>query len=204
MTTIPGTEGYAAHAEQLIPRYEEVSFADKHRPLLHLIPSPPATVLDIGAGTGADAAFLAAAGHRVMAVEPTDAFRAAAAALHPSPLIEWVNDCLPELAFTRATGRRFELVMLAAVWMHLSAAERAQAMPHVVSLLAPGGVLLMSLRHGPVPTERRMFEVSADETVLLAQAHGLRCCANVSTPSVQWLNRQAGVTWSQLALVWAA
>jgi SAM-dependent methyltransferase len=197
--TLPGTEGYAAQADVLIARYEEVSFADKHQPLWPLFPPPPAAVLDIGAGTGADAAFLAAAGHPVVAVEPTDAFRVAAARLHPSPLIEWVDDGLPELALTRAMGRRFELVMLAAVWMHLSAAEREQAMPHLVSLLAPGGVLVMSLRHGPVPPERRMFEVSADETIRLAQAHGLHCRLSVTTPSVQWLNRQAGVTWSQLA-----
>jgi hypothetical protein len=28
-----------------------------------------------------------------------------------------------------------------------------------------GGIVIMSLRHGPIPTGRRMFEVSAEETI---------------------------------------
>jgi hypothetical protein len=35
--------------------------------------------------------------------------------------------------------------------------------------------MIMSLRHGPVPLGRRMFEVSAEETKALAQPLGLRC-----------------------------
>ena len=46
-------------------------------------------------------------------------------------------------------------------------------MPNVARLLRPGGVLFLSLRHGPVPPGRRMFEVTGDETVALAQAEGL-------------------------------
>ena len=82
---ISGTEGYAEEAEELFKLYESIPFADAHRAVLHLIPAAPGRVLDIGSGTGRDAAWFAAQGHRVVAVEPTDAMRMPAMALHPSP-----------------------------------------------------------------------------------------------------------------------
>jgi len=172
---IAGTKGYAEEAEELVKRYESIPFAKKHQAVLHLIPSAPCSVLDIGAGTGADAAWLAKLGHRVVAVEPTDALRLPGMALHPSALIAWVNDSLPHLVRTRQRGQQFDLVMMTAVWMHLDALERHQAMPMVVSLIRRGGILIMSLRHGPSSPRRRLFDVSAAETIQLAHAHGLRC-----------------------------
>jgi hypothetical protein len=44
-------------------------------------------------------------------------------------MIEWVDDSLPDLATVRARGEEFEVVMLTAVWMHLDALQRRQAMP---------------------------------------------------------------------------
>ncbi|WP_204324597.1 class I SAM-dependent methyltransferase, partial [Stenotrophomonas maltophilia] len=66
--------------------------------ILHLVPAAPVRAIDIGAGTGRDAAALAARGHRVLAVEPTAELLAEARRLHPSALIEWLDDGLPELA----------------------------------------------------------------------------------------------------------
>jgi 2-polyprenyl-3-methyl-5-hydroxy-6-metoxy-1,4-benzoquinol methylase len=164
-----------------------------------LIPSVACSVLDIGAGTGADAAWFAERGHRVVAVEPTDELRVPGMALHQSALIEWVNDSLPDLVMTMERPQAFDVVMMTAVWMHLDARERRQAMPNVVSLIRRGGLLIMSLRHGPPSDGRRMFNVSAEETVELAHAHGLRSIVAVRTGSVQPANRQTGVTWSRLA-----
>jgi hypothetical protein len=89
--------------------------------------------------------------------------------------------------------------MLTAVWMHLDEEERRLAMPNVSSLLAPDGVLIMSIRHGPVPDGRRMFEVTAGETIALARACGLRGVLDRHTPSALVVNRETGVTWSRLA-----
>src|SRR5829696_7013374 len=101
---VSGTENYAEEAADLLQRYETMSFADVHRSIIHLIPAEACRVLDIGAGTGRDAAGFAALGHRVLAVEPTDAMRNGAIALHPSPLIEWLSDSLPDLAIVRGRG----------------------------------------------------------------------------------------------------
>src|SRR5215216_1332464 len=124
-------ENYAEEAADLLDRYEAMSFAQVHRSVIHLIPAEPCRVLDVGAGTGRDAAGFAAMGHSVLAVEPTEALRSGAIALHPSPLIEWLDDSLPELALVRARSEQFEIVMMTAVWMHLDEQQRRAAMPNV-------------------------------------------------------------------------
>jgi 2-polyprenyl-3-methyl-5-hydroxy-6-metoxy-1,4-benzoquinol methylase len=195
MTSVSGTEGYAEEADDLFQRYESISLAEVHRSVLHLIPTEPCWVLDIGSGTGRDAAALAAMGHRVVAVEPTDEMRMRAAALHPSRQIEWLDDSLPDLTHALGLGKQFDVLMMTAVRMHLDQPQRRRAMPGVASLVRAGGVMMMSLRHGPVPPGRRMFAVSADETIGLAEAAGLQLLVNQSAPSALGAG---GVSWSRL------
>lgn len=192
-----GTEGYGAAADALVRQYESIPFEAGHRAVLHLLPPAPARVLDIGAGTGRDAAGFAALGHDVTAVEPTAALRTRAMALHPSPRITWLDDHLPDLSVVAARGEAFDVVMMTAVWMHLDADQRRRAMPRVASLLRPGGTMAMTLRHGPVPAGRRMFDVTPAETVALAEAADLRCVLRLEQQDGM-LNRP-GVTWDRLA-----
>ena len=189
-------QGYAEEAPRLLRQYESFSFEDAHRAVSHLFPPPPARVLDIGAGTGRDAAGFAALGHRVVAVEPTAALREGAIALHPSPRIEWLDDSLPDLDIVRARGEIFDLVMLTAVWMHLDTRQRRRAMPRVAGLARPGGTAMLSLRYGPVPVGRRMFAVPPEETVELAAESGLRLVFN--RPAKPVLDNP-GVSWVRLA-----
>lgn len=196
---VPGTEGYSEDAESLITRYESVSFVEKYRAVLHLLPANASDILDIGSGTGVDAAWLAAKGHRVLAVEPTTPLREAAAKLHPSNQIEWLDDSLPALSKTMSRKEAFDLVLVTAVWAHLAEKERQQAISNIAVLLRPGAFLIMSLRHGPAPASRRIFDVSAVETIELARRFSLREDLHLLTASVQPINRQAGVTWTWLA-----
>jgi SAM-dependent methyltransferase len=196
---VRGSHGYAEQADELVARYEGIDFPAKHQAVLPLLPAAPASVIDIGAGTGRDAAWLAERGYRVVAVEPTEALRSRAVTLHPTPAIEWIDDSLPALRLVIAQRRRFDLVMLTAVWMHLDAMERKAAMVNVAALVGPLGLLVITLRHGPVPSGRIMFAVSAEETIALAEAHGLRLALNVHAESSQAANRDAGVSWTQIA-----
>ncbi len=195
-----GNEGYTEEADALTRQYESVRFADVHGPVLHLLPTVPSSVLDIGAGTGRDAAALVGMGHRVVAVEPTAALRDRAALLHPSSHIEWIDDSLPHLARLMRRGDRFDVVMLTAVWIHLDPQQRREAMPRVASLLRPGGVLLLTLRHGPAPPgRRRLFETSADETIALAGVHGLHVALKVEHQPDFYGRRE--ITWTSLAFL---
>jgi SAM-dependent methyltransferase len=192
-----GNEGYTEEADALTRQYESVRFVDVHGPILHLLPTVPSDVLDIGAGTGRDAAALVGMGHRVVAVEPTVALRDRAALLHPSSHIEWIDDYLPHLPRLIRRGDQFDVVMLIAVWIHLDPQQRREAMPKVASLLRPGGVLLLTLRHGPAPPGRRLlFETSADETIALAGVHGLRLALKVEHQSDFYGRRE--ITWTSL------
>ncbi|MEO3754134.1 class I SAM-dependent methyltransferase [Streptomyces sp. B6B3] len=191
----PGAQRYYAEsADRLADQYESLGFEDAHQAFLPLLPPSPATAADIGAGTGRDAAALAARGYAVTAVEPVRQLRQVARRLHPDPSIVWLADSLPTLSRLRGP---FDLILLSAVWMHLDEAERARAVVRLHELLAPAGHLLLSLRHGPPPTDRRMFDVSDEETITLAAGTGLRLVHRTSG-SGDRLGR-SHVRWSSLA-----
>ncbi|WP_236652195.1 class I SAM-dependent methyltransferase [Streptacidiphilus neutrinimicus] len=196
LLAMDSTAGYGEAAEALVEQYESVTFAEVHREVLHLFPAQPGSVLDVGAGSGRDAAALAARGHRVVAAEPTAELRELGRSIHADRDIEWVGDALPELPGLTTEQRRFDLILLTAVWMHLDAEERATAMARLAALLAERGRVILSLRHGPVPEGRRMFAVTAQETIDLAHEHGLEVLhvAHREDP-----HARAGVGWTYLA-----
>jgi SAM-dependent methyltransferase len=168
-----GTAGYAEAADVLAVQYESITFQQAHAHWLHLFPEPPARVLDVGAGTGRDAAALAKRRYTVTAAEPTSALRAHGERLHGAAAITWVDDSLPDLPGLTTAGQMFDLILLTAVFMHLDADERAASLNTLKQLLAPSGCTLMTLRHGPVPTGRRMFDVSAADVITTAARVGL-------------------------------
>jgi SAM-dependent methyltransferase len=195
--TVPGSAGYDLHASALAQQYERLRFEQVHGDVLHLIPARPGLAADVGAGSGRDAAALARRGHRVVAVEPTRALRETGQRLHADLPVRWIDDSLPALQVLRAQNDRYDLMLFSAVWMHLDRTERADGMAALAALLAPGGVAILSLRHGPVPPGRRMFEVSAEETVALGREHGLaqRHCGRRED-----VQGRADVHWSVVAL----
>lgn len=164
---------YDQNAPRVTERYESVQPETVHAWLLDLLPDRPALILDVGAGSGRDAAWLASSGHDVIAVEPSASMRKGAARLHPETEIRWMNDRLPGLEGVTASGLAFDFILLSAVWMHVPPAERARAFRKIAALLKPGSVLAMTLRHGPADPERRIYPVTLDEVLGLARDHGL-------------------------------
>jgi len=195
--TTTSTAGYGATAAELIPQYESLGFGDVHGALLHLYPQAPSDVLDIGAGTGRDAAALARLGHRVTAVEPTAELRAYGEQAHGGLGISWLDDGLPGLPSLLARGQRFDLVLLTAVWMHLDAQERRLGMAALARLVKPQGRIAFSLRHGPVPAGRRMFDVSGAMLADEARPHGLLPVFSATTPG---LFGRSDVSWTRVLL----
>ena len=60
---IASVDWYEANSETVVARYEEVRTDAVHDWLLDLLPKTEATILDVGAGSGRDAAWLAEKGH---------------------------------------------------------------------------------------------------------------------------------------------
>ncbi|MGW5279381.1 class I SAM-dependent methyltransferase [Streptomyces collinus] len=162
---------YAQRAESLGQRYGSVTFEEVHGGVLDLLPPGPARALDVGAGTGRDAAALARRGYQVMAAEPVRELREVGQSLNPCVNVRWIEDSLPALS---RLEEPFELVLVSAVWMHLPPTERGQAMERLATLLAPAGLLVVSLRRGVPPTDRVMFDVAAEEVVRDGERAALR------------------------------
>ena len=199
MAMHPSMAGYAQESATLVKDYEKFPFETIFADFLHAFPQAPCRALDIGAGTGRHAAALAERGHAVVAVEPIPELREAGKTLHSDVPLTWVDDALPGLD---ALGEGplagpYGLVLMAAVLMHFDAAEREAIIRRLAGLLAPGGRLILTLRHGPVPAGRRMFSVPYEEIVTLSGPHGLRYVCHGE--SLDHAGRP-GVSWTMLCL----
>ena len=188
---------YEDNFEALAAGWESVSCEAAHAAVLVHLPGKPGLVFDIGAGSGRDAAWFAEQGWSVVAVEPAESLRRHAQALHSSSRISWESDRLPGLERLLKRGVLADLIWLSAVWMHVSPGERRRAFRKLVTLLKPGGRLIMSLRHGPLPYDRPMFAVAAEDVERLAIEHGLNVRATVRSDDA--LGR-AEVTWTTVVL----
>ncbi|WP_070989885.1 methyltransferase domain-containing protein [Halofilum ochraceum] len=164
---------YSEHAERFFAQYHGLDFEDLHRAWLLHLPERPGFALDVGAGTGRDAIALAERGWEVLAAEPADRLRAMGEQATTGYGIQWAADRLPELAMVRAHSYRFDLILVSAVWMHVAPAQRERAFRVLADLLAPGGTLVITLRHGPSHDERSFHETDRDELETLARRRAL-------------------------------
>jgi SAM-dependent methyltransferase len=189
---------YTTHASRLAREYESVAPIVIHGVWRDYLPTTPARAMDVGAGTGRDAAWLAGLGHDVVAVEPSAGMRAEGKRRHPSSPIRWVDDALPDLRTVRELGERFDLILLSAVWMHVPETERGHALDTLAALTAPGGRIVITLRFGPSPDEREFHPVSAAELRELAGPLGLSA-AMETEPNADRMDRR-GVRWKTVVL----
>jgi len=103
-------DAYNREANSLSARYESRPFEEIHSDVLDLLPDSTSLILDIGAGSGRDAAWFAAHGHDVVAVEPAPRMQQVAKTLHTDSRIRWLDDQLPTLASVFRTGLTFDLI----------------------------------------------------------------------------------------------
>jgi len=190
--------GYDGEADRtLAALYEGVDPALLHKVLVPHLPRAPAAVLDVGAGSGRDAAWLAGQGHSVLAVEPSETMRMEGQRRHPQPGITWMTDALPALDTVFRLGAAFDVILLSAVWMHVPPGDRPRAFRKLVTLLKPGGTLTISLRLGPPEPDRDMHPVDEAEIEALARAHGVAVLEVEQSPDR--LGR-SDVSWVQMVL----
>ncbi len=164
---------YTQNAAKLIPQYESASGEVVHKDWKHLLPSTKGLILEIGAGTGRDASWLASLGHEVVAAEPCDAFREEAKKLHREASIHWTNDSLPELKEVRQLDFHYDVILLSAVWMHLNEADRKRAFRILSGLLRRNGILVIIYKRGEPRPGQPMHQVPPEELCHLARKHGL-------------------------------
>jgi len=190
------TRYYDLNSDALFAQYDGVDAADVHADWAptHLC-EEPGFACDIGAGSGRDANWLAARGWEVVAVEPSALRNLAARRAHPG--VVWMDDTLPDLRVLRALGRRFDLILLSAVWMHVAQNVRERAFRILSELLNPSGLLVFTLRRGGDAAEnvaRGFHDTSAEELIGFANRRAIALRSHSTQPDLT----RPGIHWETL------
>lgn len=189
---------YDRAAEDLVDRYEALEFTQAHPYLVtKLTGSKALRVLDVGAGSGRDAAAMAALGHQIWAIEPSGQMRSLGRIAHRNVPIRWLDASLPSLQGPGLAEGQFDLVVLSAVWMHIPPKQRREALERLSALLAPGGEIYLTLRLGPAEPERALYLVNHAEVRDLAGLTGLEYRAIGEAPD---LLGRSGIVWQTVVL----
>lgn len=81
--------------------------------------------------------------------------------------------------------------------MHLAPHQRTTAFKNLMGLLAAGGILAVTLRCGPAPAEREMYEVTEEEIRQLSAEYGATVLRCLSAPDQ---SGRSEISWIQMAL----
>jgi cyclopropane fatty-acyl-phospholipid synthase-like methyltransferase len=144
---------YTHHWKDLVRRYESADVRDLHALLADSFP-PGARLLELGCGSGRDAAFMLAQGFDVVASDAVQEMIDAAAACHPALAGRLCRICLPR-DLTQNLGP-FDGIYAVATFMHLARPAIRYVFSGIRRILVPGGRLFFS-----VPLNRD--DVTADE-----------------------------------------
>jgi SAM-dependent methyltransferase len=188
---------YTLKAKEFAFAYNALDPNELHSNWKHLIDSQQGLCLDIGAGSGRDANWLANMGHEVFAIEPSPGMRKLGMEKYKNPKIHWMNDSLPDLKKLFQLNLKFNLILINAVWMHIPKSKRARTLRKIGSLLAPGGIVVITLRDGPCNDGRTMYEVTEEELSILARQNTLETLLINKHPDQ--MNRKE-VSWKTVVL----
>jgi len=188
---------YNNNAEELSKQYNSLTFEQVHKNILHLIPQQ-GSILDIGCGSGRDSFALANKGLAVTAVDPSHSMLNLAKKDFQHDNICWIEDKLPNLEHVLSLNKKFDFILLSAVWMHIEKEDREEAFKSLTQLLNKNATMVIYLRHGEFTDGRKEIEVSSNEIINLSDNQNI-----ISTPLLQnskdVLNR-AKVSWEIISV----
>lgn len=186
---------YEEESAALLSRYEAVTFEQVHADLVPFLPARAGNALDVGAGSGRDAAWLARHRWAVVAVEPSNSLREGGRNLHAATNIRWLDDSLPALNETKRLGIIFDLVLLSAVWMHVPPSGEQISFRSIALMSGPGTILNMTVRMGGDEQRRGFHSTDQGRLERLASAAGFSLLAETMNDDA--LGR-AAVNWKSL------
>ena len=188
---------YKKNSRIMYTKYNSVDFETVHQDWLCYLPAKGSLILDVGAGSGRDALWMAVQGYNVKAVEPVVEFMEQFKKDNPGANLEWIVDELPDLGKLKNYKKRIDLILLSAVWMHLNKEQREKSFQSFAKLNKLSGLLVMSLRYGSPPDQRIMLPVSIEEINKLAEKNKYKI-VDIKSSGDQ-LNRSE-VTWETVIL----
>ena len=133
---------YDNNAPEISARYEEIDFSQVQNELFEIL-SGRTRVLEIGCGSGRDAAFLLSRGIDVTALDGSRAMLAEAKRLHPELDGRLLHHRLPEpLPFSDG---EFDAAYSIATLMHLQKNEIPGVVRDILRVLKDGGLFYLSV-----------------------------------------------------------
>lgn len=158
---------YTTNAQRLAQQYDSLPPEQVHASwLTHLPAIQPSSnhALDIGAGSGRDAAWLAAKGWNVMAVEPAAGLSRLGASITRGQAVRWLDDTLPHLAsIPESHDSTFRFILASAMWMHLTPQEQVLACKRLQQLAANDAVIVITWRNQANERERVFHTVDTEQ-----------------------------------------
>jgi SAM-dependent methyltransferase len=162
---------YSENSALLFSQYQSITFENVHASWIQAIDFKQCkTALDIGAGSGRDTLALKLEKLCVTAIELSDDLMELGKAFTGDE-VTWIGDTLPKLE--KLKGKSFDIILISAVWMHLSPQDQTQSLQTIFSLLNDNGYLIITLRHGDFSDARTAFEMDANRTIDEAKQLGL-------------------------------
>lgn len=186
---------YNRNAKQLFEKYQGLDPEKVHASWIKYLPVKPGFALDVGGGSGRDAAWLAKKGWDVVVIEPATILFELGKNATKTFAVTWLNDSLPALLKLQPYRYKFSLILVNAVLMHLPQQQRAESMETLVRLMAEDSVLVVTLRQGPDTEGRELDHVPTQEIVKFAESKSMQ--AEVSDVLSDELKRD-GVTWQTI------
>ena len=149
-------------ADDLSLKYNSTDHAHAHAGLIKLLlKSKKLKMLDIGAGSGADAGMYSEMGHDVVAVEPAWKLRKLAKKTFKNSRVKWIADKLPQLKLINVSIRKFDVVYCANALQYLKEKDRELSLIRMVSFLKDEG--LLEIQYPFPPSRKYQFSIDSSE-----------------------------------------
>ncbi len=158
----PAIDYFNDRADELARQYNSLDRAKVHADLLAALPQGRVLrVLDIGAGSGADAAMFADLGHVVTAAEPAETLARTGKEVFKNKNIHWNTDVLPEMNAATQAGGDFDVITSVGVLQYIDKESRSSSLSKMFSLAARGGHVEIQY---PTPASREhQYTISHNE-----------------------------------------
>ena len=158
---------YTTNAQRLSQQYDSLSPEQVHAGWLpHLPAVQPSSnqALELGAGSGRDAAWLASMGWDVLAVEPSSGLRDIGQKTTAKQSVRWLDDTLPQLiSISESYDSSFRLILASAMWMHLTPQEQVLACERLQQLATNDAVIVITWRNQANERERVFHTVDTEQ-----------------------------------------
>ncbi len=167
---------YDANAKKLADMYNSVDLPESLPCLFKILgryhPNN-GNALDLGCGAGGDAYWLAKHGWSVVGVDGSIGLLEKAREAYQTDGLEFRQDFAPHFSTLSVSKKKFDVILLAAFIFHFNKQDRQEIFNRIFSVMKDSAIIHITLRSGPTPEGRIMYDVFSEEIEGLAKEKGL-------------------------------